>query len=456
MNPEDWDRCLEICLTGQFNCTRLAVPLLRQSKNASIVNISSAAGRLGFAMRTPYAAAKWGVIGFTKSLSIELGPDNIRVNAILPGLVAGDRQRRVLEAKAQQRGISYAEMETHGVLLHLDQGLRDAGAARRPDPVHVQPARQDDFRAGDLDLRRYADAGIDRQPPICDWLLRQPPVILPQRAILTGRQKTAVRFLRGCPVNVAAFCRTAFAIAFLGCTTFVVGPAALAQSHAALSGYNADITQSSISGISSGGFMAVQFGTAWSSVIRGVGIVAGGPFWCAQTDANDAFDAFSLPFINATGLCLSGQPLADLDRFVGKADAEVRVRPYRSRARAEPAEDLCLPRLQRRHGGEVGHRCDGRVLSPLPGRSQPRQPLLPGVDRGGSFIRGCDRSPQRRSQRVQRHRHPVHRCVRLRSGGDHPAAHLRAVERAQPRLVERHRQALRPVAFTPNPGITVR
>jgi NAD(P)-dependent dehydrogenase (short-subunit alcohol dehydrogenase family) len=111
MHPEDWDRCLDICLTGQFNCTRLAVPLLRKSKNASIVNISSAAGRLGFAMRTPYAAAKWGVIGFTKSLSIELGPDNIRVNAILPGLVAGDRQRRVLEAKAQQRGISYSEME---------------------------------------------------------------------------------------------------------------------------------------------------------------------------------------------------------------------------------------------------------------------------------------------------------------------------------------------------------
>src|ERR1700742_4683989 len=48
MNPEDWDRCLDICLTGQFNCTRLEVPLLRQSKNPSIVNVSSAAGRLGF------------------------------------------------------------------------------------------------------------------------------------------------------------------------------------------------------------------------------------------------------------------------------------------------------------------------------------------------------------------------------------------------------------------------
>src|SRR5437879_2610264 len=78
MNLEDWDRCLEICLTGQFNCTRLAVPLLRNSKNASIVNISSAAGRLGFARRTPYGGAAWGVIGLAKSLSIELGPDNNR------------------------------------------------------------------------------------------------------------------------------------------------------------------------------------------------------------------------------------------------------------------------------------------------------------------------------------------------------------------------------------------
>ena len=109
--PEDWDRCLTVCLTSQFNFARLAVPLLRQSTNASILNLSSMAGRVGFALRTPYAAAKWGVIGFTKSLSIELGQDKIRVNAILPGLVAGDRQRRVLEAKAQRLGVSFAEVE---------------------------------------------------------------------------------------------------------------------------------------------------------------------------------------------------------------------------------------------------------------------------------------------------------------------------------------------------------
>jgi NAD(P)-dependent dehydrogenase (short-subunit alcohol dehydrogenase family) len=111
INPEDWDRCLDVCITGQFNCTRLAVPHLKQSRNASIVNLSSAAGRFGFPLRAPYSAAKWAVIGFTKSLSRELGEFGIRVNAVLPGIVAGDRQRRVMEAKAQQRGISYEEME---------------------------------------------------------------------------------------------------------------------------------------------------------------------------------------------------------------------------------------------------------------------------------------------------------------------------------------------------------
>ena len=104
--PEDWDRTLAVDITGQFNCARLAVPHLRRSKNASIVNLSSAAGRLGFPLRTPYSAAKWAVVGFTKSLAAELGPDGIRVNAIQPGIVSGTRIDRVMENKARARGIS--------------------------------------------------------------------------------------------------------------------------------------------------------------------------------------------------------------------------------------------------------------------------------------------------------------------------------------------------------------
>lgn len=111
IDPDAWDRCIAVDLTGQFNCVRLSVPLLRRSRNASILNVSSLAGRLGFPLRTPYAAAKWGVVGFARSLAAELGADGIRVNALLPGIVSGERQVRVLTAKAQARGVTFEEME---------------------------------------------------------------------------------------------------------------------------------------------------------------------------------------------------------------------------------------------------------------------------------------------------------------------------------------------------------
>jgi len=105
----DWQRCIEIDLNGMFYCTRLAVPLLKAAGGGSIINLSSAAGRLGFPYRTPYAAAKWAVVGFSKSLSMEVGTDNIRVNAIQPGVVEGERIDRVIAAKAQAVGISFEE-----------------------------------------------------------------------------------------------------------------------------------------------------------------------------------------------------------------------------------------------------------------------------------------------------------------------------------------------------------
>ena len=111
ISPEDWDRCLTVDLTSQFNCTRVAIPHLKKSKNPSIMNLSSQAGKHGFPLRSAYAAAKWGVIGFTKSIAMELGEFGIRVNALLPGPVAGDRIRRVIESKAQQRGLPFAEVE---------------------------------------------------------------------------------------------------------------------------------------------------------------------------------------------------------------------------------------------------------------------------------------------------------------------------------------------------------
>ena len=128
LDPQDWARTLDVCLTGQFNVTRAAVAALRQSANPSITNMSSAAGRLGFANRAAYAAAKWGVIGFTKSLALELGPDGIRANAILPGLVAGDRQRRVMEARAQARGRTMAEIEAEA-FAHVS--IKDYVTARQ-------------------------------------------------------------------------------------------------------------------------------------------------------------------------------------------------------------------------------------------------------------------------------------------------------------------------------------
>lgn len=111
LSSDEWKETININLNGQFYCAQLAVPLLKQSNNASIICMSSVAGRLGYAYRTPYAATKWAIIGLVKSLAIELGPFGIRVNALLPGIVEGPRIDKVISARAEAVGVSLKEME---------------------------------------------------------------------------------------------------------------------------------------------------------------------------------------------------------------------------------------------------------------------------------------------------------------------------------------------------------
>ena len=108
---EDWDRTVAVNLNSQFYCARRAVPALRASGRGALINLSSVAGRLGYAYRSVYAATKWAVVGFTQSLAKELGPDGIRVNAILPGVVDGERFDNVVVARAAALGRTAEEVE---------------------------------------------------------------------------------------------------------------------------------------------------------------------------------------------------------------------------------------------------------------------------------------------------------------------------------------------------------
>lgn len=109
---EGWCQTIDINLNGTFFMTRRAIPLLRRkAPGAGIINMSSNAGLLGCPLRSPYVASKWALIGLTKTLAMELGPEGIRVNAICPASVEGPRIDRVIHADAAARGLSPAEVE---------------------------------------------------------------------------------------------------------------------------------------------------------------------------------------------------------------------------------------------------------------------------------------------------------------------------------------------------------
>ena len=101
LKSKDWENTLHVDVNSHFYFTKKAIPLIKRSKNGSIINISSTAGILGFPLRSPYAASKWAIIGVTKTLAMELGKFNIRVNAVCPGTIKGDRMKRVIRDKAK-------------------------------------------------------------------------------------------------------------------------------------------------------------------------------------------------------------------------------------------------------------------------------------------------------------------------------------------------------------------
>ena len=123
--PDDWDKVVAVNLTAMFDVTRLAIPHLKQSPAGVIINMSSIAGRFGFQNRSPYAATKWGVIGFTKTLAMELGEWGIRANAIAPGAVEGDRIVRVFRGRAQVSGRTLEEVKAEAMAAQSIKALID-------------------------------------------------------------------------------------------------------------------------------------------------------------------------------------------------------------------------------------------------------------------------------------------------------------------------------------------
>ena len=111
LKSKDWENTLHVDVNSHFYFTKSAIPLIKKSKNGSIVNISSTAGILGFPLRSPYAASKWAIIGITKTLAMELGKFNIRVNAVCPGTIKGDRMKRVIKDKAKFTKVSTKTVE---------------------------------------------------------------------------------------------------------------------------------------------------------------------------------------------------------------------------------------------------------------------------------------------------------------------------------------------------------
>ena len=115
VSVEEWQRTIDVNLTGAFLCTRRAAPILKEQGSGSIVTMSSHYGLLGGPTRSPYVASKWALIGFTKTIAMELGPFGVRANALCPGGVEGERLERVMRLEADEKGITCEQLREEWV-----------------------------------------------------------------------------------------------------------------------------------------------------------------------------------------------------------------------------------------------------------------------------------------------------------------------------------------------------
>jgi NAD(P)-dependent dehydrogenase (short-subunit alcohol dehydrogenase family) len=111
LDSQEWEKTIKVNVISHFYFTKQAIPMIKKNKSGSIINMSSGAGILGFPLRSPYAASKWAIVGLTKTLAMELGKFKIRVNAICPGTIKGDRMKRVVRDKAKFLKISQSLIE---------------------------------------------------------------------------------------------------------------------------------------------------------------------------------------------------------------------------------------------------------------------------------------------------------------------------------------------------------
>jgi NAD(P)-dependent dehydrogenase (short-subunit alcohol dehydrogenase family) len=111
LNSEEWERTIQVNVLSHFYFTKQSIPILKKNKGGSIINLSSGAGIMGFPLRSSYAASKWAIVGLTKTLAMELGKLKIRVNAICPGTIKGERMKRVIRDKAKFLKISQKGVE---------------------------------------------------------------------------------------------------------------------------------------------------------------------------------------------------------------------------------------------------------------------------------------------------------------------------------------------------------